>query len=45
MNLQFLNNVNPDLKISPTQGKVLPEINNVLNILENTNEIKAFQKL
>lgn len=45
MNLQFLNNVNPDLKISPTQGKVLPEINNVLNILENTNEIKAFSKI
>lgn len=44
MNLQFLNNVNPDLKISPTQGKILPEIDKVIKILNETKEITHFSK-
>lgn len=45
MNLQFLNNVNPDLKISPAQGKIIPEINYVINTLDEIKEIKAFSKI
>ncbi|HUH34867.1 MAG TPA: ABC transporter permease [Moheibacter sp.] len=45
MNLQFLSNVNPDLKISPAQGKTLPDLDQILEKLAKNQDIAAYAKV
>lgn len=45
MNLQFLSNVNPDLKISPAQGKTIPDLDQILETLANNPNVAAFSKV
>lgn len=45
MNLQFLSNVNPDLKVTPAQGKTIPNINEVIKILDADEQVFAYSKV
>ena len=45
MNLKFYSNVNPEIKISPAKGKVLPEIENLENQLKQNQLIKSYSKV
>ncbi|NLN32192.1 MAG: ABC transporter permease [Flavobacteriaceae bacterium] len=45
MNIQFFSNVNPDLKVSPAQGKVLPAIDEITKKLENNPDIAEFSRV
>lgn len=45
MNLQFLSNVNPDLRILPKQGKTIPSIDEVTLKLADNKDIEAFSKV
>lgn len=45
MNLTFLSNVNPDLKILPVQGKVIPEIDEITKKLDANQLITAYAKV
>jgi lipoprotein-releasing system permease protein len=45
MNIQFFSNVNPDLKISPAKGKLIQNIDEVTNQLDNSSEIAQYSKV
>lgn len=45
MNIQLFSNVNPDLKISPANGKVIPKLNEVIQKLESNPKILAYSKV
>ncbi|MDD3771982.1 MAG: ABC transporter permease [Weeksellaceae bacterium] len=45
MNLQFLSNVNPDLRILPKQGKVIPDIDDVVLKLAENESVSFFSKV
>lgn len=45
MNIQFFSNVNPDLKISPAQGKTIPDLNQIIQKLEANPQIIAYSKV
>lgn len=45
MNLKFYSNVNPEIKISPAKGKVLPHINNLEKQLSKSDFVKAYSKV
>lgn len=45
MNLKFYSNVNPEIKISPAKGKVLPEIENLEQQLNQNQLVKSYAKV
>lgn len=45
MNLKFYSNVNPEIKISPAKGKVLPEIENLEQQLKQNQLVKSYAKV
>lgn len=45
MNIQLFSNVNPDLKISPAKGKIIPNLNEVIQKLESNPQILAYSKV
>lgn len=45
MNIEMLSNVNPDLKITPAKGKVLPNINEITTKLDSNKNIEAYTKV
>ncbi|WP_322970644.1 ABC transporter permease [Faecalibacter sp. LW9] len=45
MNLKFYSNVNPEIKISPAKGKVLPEIENLEHQLKQNQLVKSYAKV
>lgn len=45
MNLKFYSNVNPEIKISPAKGKVLPAIEEVEKQLKNNANVVSFAKV
>lgn len=45
MNIQFFSNVNPDLKISPAKGKLIPDLNNIIQNLKSNPEIVAYSQV
>lgn len=44
MNLQFMDNVSPDLKISPREGKLLPDLEQTIQKLNSDDRIDAWAK-
>ncbi|MCA4776246.1 ABC transporter permease [Empedobacter stercoris] len=45
MNLKYYSNVNPEIKISPSKGKVLDSLTFVVDQLKQQKEVKAFSKI
>src|SRR5690606_21931915 len=45
MNIQFFSNVNPDLKVSPSKGKVLENIDEITQKLQKNPDIVSFSKV
>lgn len=45
MNIQFFTNTNPDLKISPAKGKLIPEIDRVIHKLNENQKIATYTKV
>ena len=45
MNIQFFSNVNPDLKVSPSKGKVLENIDAITQELQKNPDIISFSKV
>ncbi len=45
MNIQFFSNVNPDLKISASKGKILNELDQITAKLDQNNQIQAYSKV
>lgn len=45
MNLQFYSNVNPEIKISPSKGKLLPNIDQLEQKLKTNQHIAAYAKV
>lgn len=45
MNIQFFSNVNPDLKISPAQGKEISNIEEVISKLNSNSDVVYFSKV
>ena len=45
MNLRFYSDVNPELKISPANGKILPHLSDVENTIKETKNIVAYSKV
>ena len=45
MNLQFYSNVNPEIKISPSKGKILPHIDQLEKKLQSNPQIASYSKV
>lgn len=45
MNLKYYSNVNPEIKISPVEGKVLEQIDNLEGILKKNASVVAFSRV
>ncbi len=45
MNLRFYSDVNPELKISPANGKILPHLSDVENTIKENKNIVAYSKV
>lgn len=45
MNIQFFSNVNPDLKISASKGKILNDLDQITTKLDQNNQIQAYSKV
>ncbi len=45
MNLKYYSNVNPEIKISSTKGKVLDSVTFVVDQLKQQKEVKAYSKI
>lgn len=45
MNIQFFSNVNPDLKISPSNGKTIPNLEEVISKLQSNPQVEAYSKV
>lgn len=45
MNLKYYSNVNPEIKISPSKGKVLDSLTFVVDQLKQQKDVKAFSKI
>lgn len=45
MNIQFFSNVNPDIKISASKGKLIPNLNDITKKLEANPQIHAYTKV
>ena len=45
MNIQFFTNTNPDLKISATKGKLIPEIDRITAQLDHNKQILSYAKV
>ncbi len=45
MNLKYYSNVNPEIKISPVEGKVLEQIDNLEGVLKKNASVVAFSRV